>query len=139
MDNRQSQYDLPATVLRDAANVDVMKSGKLRRRRGISQAVASAGAHSAFADSNYMYWATATTLNRAGVNLSSSVLHTDVGFGLPVSYVSVNGDVFFSNENINGKVTASGYEPWGVQAPTTAPTLTPQPAGDIVHREVHAV
>jgi hypothetical protein len=132
MDNRRDSYDLTFDYLRDAVNVDVMNSGKIRRRRGIAQAVASSGAHSVFSDGSFIYWATTNQLKRADKNMSTSTLHTDVGFVYPLSYVAVNGAVYFSNEILAGVVGVSGYEPWGIQAPTAAPVLTAQTAGDIV-------
>jgi hypothetical protein len=126
MDNRRANFDLPADVLRGAINCDVLSSGKVRRRRGISQKIADTGAHSAFANEMYFIWATANALKLCTENFAARTLLTDVRLGTgPLSCFDVNGDIFFSNEQINGKVNVLGtYEPWGIVPPVSAPTCT---------------
>lgn len=139
VDNRQPDYALPPDTLRDAVNVDVLASGKIRRRKGIVQRLAEAGAHSLHSDGNYIYWATASTLKRAKPGFSTPVtLRTDTRLAAPISYVTVNGTTYFSNENVNGVLTSLGtYAPWGIEPPVappyataaTAPTHVAPPAG----------
>jgi hypothetical protein len=125
MDNRRANYDVPKGALRDGFNVDVLSSGSVRRRRGIAQAIASAGAHSLFAEDNVrMVWATPTTLKLATPNLSVSTILTDSRLASPLSYVALHGEIYFSNEAINGKINALNvYEPWGITPPAIAPAL----------------
>lgn len=124
MDNRRDNVDIPVNVLRNAVNVDILKSGKLRRRRGIAQIIADAGAHSSFGVENYMLWATATALKKCTPNFAVTTLGANAAYAHPLSYVELNKDVYFSNEYINGKVTALGaLEPWGITPPTTAPSV----------------
>lgn len=111
--------------LRDAVNVDVLTSGKLRRRAGIRQVVADTGSHSVYATDNIMMWATGNTLKvRSSANVIHTVL-TDVRLNSPLSYVTVNGRTYFSNEKINGIINYDGtYEPWGIVPPAYPPTLS---------------
>ena len=131
VDNRRSDDDIDDDSLRDAVNVDVSVSGRVRMRRGITQTLAMAGAHSLFSDGQRMLFATASSLR--GVTFPgpiASLLLTDARLRNPLSYVSVNGVTYFSNELINGKVnTAGAYEPWGVVPPTTQPVCTGSPVG----------
>lgn len=125
MDNRRANVDIPVDVLRNAVNVDILTSGKARMRRGISQAISDAGAHSLWAGKSRMLWGTATTLNTCTTNLAKIVLATDPKYAQPISFVEVNGDVYFSNGLINGKVTAEGVlEQWGIVGPSAPPTCT---------------
>lgn len=133
MDNRRSSTELPPQSLRNAVNVDILDSGKPRTRHGASQAIAEAGAHSAWAteDETRMLWGTASTLRMCTANLTPFTLLSDPRLADPLSFVEVNGDIYFSNESINGKVTlANQYEPWGITPPAAAPTLTADVTGD---------
>lgn len=132
IDNRSADSDVPRSALRDAVNVDILSSGKPRMRRGMRQVIADAGAHSVFATTDWLIWATANTLNISGPNLTKTVLLTDTRLSAPISYVLVNGRVYFSNENINGTITEDGLlEPWGITPPTTAPNMSASGAGTV--------
>ena len=125
MDNRRANHDVPLDTLRDGLNVDVLTSGKVRLRSGITQAVADTGAHSVFSDGTRLVWATPTTLKTADGNFVKSTLLTDTRLAKPLSYVALHGEIYFSNEDINGKINAAGeYEPWGIVGPTTAPVCS---------------
>jgi hypothetical protein len=126
MDNRRSDFDIPKPVLRNGVNVDILSSGRVRRRRGIAQAIADPGAHSVFSDGVRLVWATANKLKTAiPPNFTASVLLTDARLAGPLSYAVVNGEIYFSNELVNGKINAAGtYEAWGIIPPAFAPTLS---------------
>lgn len=128
MDNRASDSDVPRTSLRDAVNVDILNSGKPRMRRGMRRVIADAGAHSGTSFGNWIVWATPTTLNISGPNFTKTTLLTDARLALPISYTVVNGDLYFTNERINGIVTSGGtYATWGIAPPTIGPTLSATP------------
>ena len=124
VDNRRADFDLPDDTLRDGVNVDVLTSGQLRRRRGVSRVVPDSNAHSIFANAQRMVWATPTTLRMMDTTGGVKTLLTDTRLANTLSWVDMDGVMYFSNEQINGIVNASGaYEPWGIAVPTTAPTL----------------
>lgn len=128
VDNRRADYDVADDALRDGVNVDISVTGRVQMRRGIAQAVAMAGAHSVFSDGVRMVWATPTTLRLAGTALAPSLLLTDSKLADPLSYVALNGTIYFSNERINGKITAAGaYEAWGLVPPATQPVCVGSP------------
>jgi hypothetical protein len=134
MNNRRSDFDLQqgedGAPLRNAVNVDILASGRVRRRRGLTQRVADANAHSIFSDGVRMVWATPTALKLVGPNLVPTTLLTSVLLATPISYVPLHGEIYFSNERINGKITAANeYTPWGITPPSSAPTLAAT-AGD---------
>lgn len=127
VDNRSSDFAVQDGFLRDCINADILNSGNVRRRRGMAQRIASSGAHSIFSDGKRMVWATASRLYVTDTGLTPTLLLTDAAFGLqPLSYVSVNGDIYFSNEYTNGKILASGaaFEPWGIIPPQWGPVCT---------------
>lgn len=125
MDNRRADFDLPVDVLRDAVNVDVHSSGQVKMRRGIVQVIPDANAHSVYSDGKRLVWATPNTLKMADANMDKITLLTDSRLANPLSYTLVNGEIYFSNEQINGKINALGaYEKWGIVPPSTQPTLS---------------
>jgi hypothetical protein len=131
MDNQLSNIDIPADILRNAVNVDVLSSGKVRRRRGISRVVSDIGAHSLFSDKVRMLWATANALKSCTANFAVTTLLTDVRLANPLSFVVLNGEVYFTNEGINGKVNALGaYEAWGTSPPAVSPACISLDSGD---------
>jgi hypothetical protein len=126
VDNRRADQDIAAGGLRLGENVDILNSGLARRRRGISQNVASAGAHSLFADDTRRVWATvdAIKLDHGPGTVVRTVL-TDARLGSPLSWVSLHGELYFSNEDINGKINAADeYEQWGITPPDSLPLLS---------------
>lgn len=139
IDTLQPDHVLPVGTLRDAVNVDILASGKVRRRKGIVQRLADPNAHSLHSDGEYIYWANATQLRRAKPGFTNPVtLLTNSGLNSPISYVRVNDRTYFTNENLTGIITPLGtYEPWGIAPPVappyataaTAPTHVAPPAG----------
>ena len=133
MDNRSADHDLlrkqEEAVLRDAVNIDVLSSGKLRLRDGIKQVVADADAHSVFSDGSRLVWATGDTLKVADANFDKATALTDSRLSAPLSWLQLNGELYFSNEQINGKLIDYAYEPWGVVPPLTPPVCTPGSSG----------
>lgn len=126
MDTRREEFDLERDALRNVVNADILTSGRIRMRFGPQQRIASAGAHSVATDGTKLYWATANLLRTASpTNLVASTLLTDARLAKPLSWLTLNGLTYFSNEDLNGLVNASGaYEAWGVVPPAVAPAVT---------------
>lgn len=124
VNNIAGDESVPDSALRDAVNVDILNNGKPRLRAGMTQVVADPGAHSFFASPNFVVWATATTLN-VSRNLTKTVVLTNSKLAKPISYVVVNGYIYWSNEDINGRINPSGaYEPWGIATPAQTLVLS---------------
>lgn len=125
VDNRRQNEDMAAGALRMGVNVDILNSGLARRRRGISQVVDLPGSHSVFTDGVRMVCATATTLELFTASLARTTVLTDARLRKPVSFLALHGEIYFSNEDINGKIDQNGrYQPWGIQPPAVAPTVS---------------
>lgn len=130
VDNRRSDHDIPDDTLRDGVNIDVLSSGKVRLRNGLTQRVADSNAHSGFSDGTKVVWATPTALKVADANFDSATVLTSALLAKPLSYVALHGEIYFSNEDINGKILADGtYEAWGITPPAAPPTCTPVAVG----------
>lgn len=132
LDNIHGNVDVPKGALRGAVNVDILSSGRPRMRSGMAQAIADAGAHSVFAadDNTRMVYATGSTLKMVSPNLVATTILSNALLAKPLSFAELHGEIYFSNEDINGKVNAlNTYEPWGVVPPSLPPTLTTT-AGD---------
>lgn len=120
VDNRTSETRLAATLQRNLVNLDIAE-GRLQLRHGYTLAHALPGAHSLWSDGRLALCAAAGTLYRwdgigAPVALRSGVNN-------PVSYASLNGDAYFSDGMVSGKVDASGViSGWGIDTPPM-PTL----------------
>lgn len=124
IDNRRSNFDVATGALRDGVNVDILPSGRVRMRPGIVQLIADPDAHSVFSDGERIVWATKSALKVATSSLVPTTLLTDVRLASPLSWAPLHGELYFSNEAINGLVNVnSAYEPWGVAPPATAPLL----------------
>ena len=131
MNNRHDNVDLRVNELRNAVNVDILKSGKVRMRRGIAQIIADAGAHSIFGAEKFMLWATTTALKKCTPNFAVSTLASSSAYASPLSFVEMfDKSVYFVNEFLNGHVTSLGaLEPWGIVPPTVAPVATSLDSG----------
>jgi len=123
MDNRLSNTEMPASRLRNIVNGVMTAQNRIRRRRGISQVIADANAHSVYSDGSRLFWATPTALKVATPPFFAPVtVLTNVRLVAPLSFVFVNGVVYFSNEQINGTIDVNGvYAPWGIIPPSVAP------------------
>lgn len=126
VDNRRSNFDLPEGALRDGVNVDILAAkGRVRSRRGIVQTLADPGAHSGYSSGPHAIWATPSALKVATTpgGAATTVLEHPL-LAKPISYCTVNGVTYWTNEDLNGTVTAAGlYEPWGITGPTEAPDV----------------
>lgn len=129
LNNRQADYDLASDELRDGVNIDILLSGKIRRRRGLSQAFADPGAHSLYADGTHFYWATATALKKGTRDFAVQTLDTGTKYASPISFASLNGTTYFSNESTNGAIVSGVRVPWGIAPPAAAPAVTGAPSG----------
>ena len=126
MNNTLADVELPKNTLRDAVNVDIRPNGNVASRAGIVPAILSAGAHSIYSAAGKMVWATATQLYASYDGVNKVLLEgSNANYAANISYVEVNGEVYFVSPLLTGKININGTkEGWGTQAPTVAPTLS---------------
>lgn len=130
MNNIQPAYALPEGALRDAANVDITDSGKLKRRKGFARTYTGVGVHSFWSEGGYNLFAEGNSLKQLNANMSSaSTLVSTLTQSVPVSYVLLNDEVYWSNGIVTGKLTRAGANMlWGIPVPAK-PVGTPITSG----------
>lgn len=139
MDNIHADHEIPADTLRRAINFDVFDSGKLRRRRGFSQALAASGAHSLWSDgADNAYFMAGGTLKRLSRDMSASSLGAVPSGVNPLAWSKVNADAYFTCPTARGKVTGGVLTDWGIDLPSSPPLMI-QTAGALDVGTYHAV
>lgn len=128
MDNRTPETRLAASLQRLLVNLDVAE-GKLQQRPGYVLAQELPGAHSLWSDGRRGFCAAQGTLYSWNGIEAPVALRTGV-FGA-VSYAAVNGEAYWSDGTVTGKIRADGtLAAWGLPTPAT-PTVTATAAGGL--------
>lgn len=123
MDNIHQDIELPHDVLRRAVNADVMDSGRLRRRKGSSQSLAIAGAHSLGGDGSRAYFIAANQMREFSPNGTSTVIGAFAAADNRAAYAPVNNDMYVTCKTASGRIRNGVLTPWGVEVPTAPPVL----------------
>lgn len=124
VDNVHQDYEIPGDSLRRAVNVDVLDSGKVRRRKGFEQTLAVSTPHSLWSDGAAAYYVAANTLRRFYENGTSTALGTVAAGANRVAYVKVDADTYFTCASARGVVRNGALLPWGVEVPNVPPTIS---------------
>lgn len=137
INNRAEAFDLPQAddnstlVCRDALNMDLSDTGRMRRRRGFTRLLAGNSIHSVFGGSTVFLYVSGNDLWINVPDGDQAVLRAGVG-PQHMSYVELNGEVYYSNGSVTGKVSAVGADRrWGVPTPANTPTLAAVPGGGL--------
>lgn len=127
--NTVGRERLAPDELEIALNVDLDDVGQLRRRRGYMQ-VASGSFHSLFRSSNgTVYGAKNKSLGIINPNYTFTSLNYSSG-DAPIAYVEVGDTIYFSSEDVSGKInhTTNTVSAWGAVASDTtwlSPVVNP--------------
>ncbi|MGH7176130.1 MAG: hypothetical protein ACREJC_02010 [Tepidisphaeraceae bacterium] len=128
MNNRLAEFELKGEkleFLREAFNVDVSDTGRVRSRRGFTRIRTNISGHSVFAAKGRFLFCDSGDL-RLGVPPGDSVILSGLPTQMPMAYVEVNDEIRLSNGFITKRLTAGGaLTPWGVATPSGAPTASP--------------
>lgn len=132
VDNISLDQSVPADALRSVVNADILDDGAVRLRPGSTLRVAG-NAHSAWGYADRLYAVvdgvlTAYTKDLAGV-LTGTALRTGMSPDLPVSYLGIANDVYYTNNAVSGKIASGVHRPWGVERPTGQPVLAALTSG----------
>lgn len=139
INNLLPDYALPKEALRDGSNIDIFDNGKIKRRAGSAKKVNLVGAHSFWSDPknprpDIAYYVAGTTLYSlkmvSGI-LTSTAIVTGLAAGRKVAYLFLNGDVFWSNSVISGRIHNGVNGPWGLETPASKPILTASTVGGL--------
>jgi hypothetical protein len=128
--------EIPPDTLRRSVNYDITDTGKLQRRRGSTKVYnGQIQRDSLYSDSSRTLFVEQGHLKElyrdiAG-NYSAPLVRLDVG-SRPMSYVNVNGSIYYSNNIVTGIVGPDGEDwKWGVTSPRTQPNLTAGGSGEL--------
>jgi len=124
MNNALADFELPIDTLRDILNADVLDSGMLRRRKGLTRVRTGVDIHSLFyhRPGKFMVWVDGGDLVRASspTEVTPPVLASGFGSAGPVYYYSVDDLLYYSDGFRKGKINAAGQHlPWGLEVPYT--------------------
>jgi hypothetical protein len=134
MTNLGSPEGLPEGSCRNGVNVDFLDNGQPRRRAGNSLVYPGADCDSAWSNQRINLFREGTALKQlkrssAGV-YTATTLRSGLAAATPITFLDVNGDVYYTNSAITGKLTAEDggrvYTdgPWGVERPARQPVAT---------------
>lgn len=139
IDNVSSDFELPQGALRDAANVDLILSGSVRRRKGRIKRYNGAS-HDLWSDGTTFYGVDGQALSYFTRQPDGTLVPTAIRSGFPKSrpiaflhYKSpVDRDrVYYSNGIFNGMLVGRTHYPWGVERPAGQPVLAAATLGGL--------
>lgn len=135
VDNIHAPYELPRDALRVGENIDILDSGKIRRRNGSTASVSAVGVHSLWSNEKVSdaYYVAGSTMYSLSDSLASAAVVTGLTPGARVAYVEVNGEILWSNGVVTGRLANGVNYPLGVETPAgvaqLAATTGALPAG----------
>ena len=112
--------------LKEATNIDIDKSGGIKKRLGYSL-VESGDYHSLWSDGSDCLAVKDETLVRINSDLSTDTILTGVTSSL--SFDKIGGKVYFTGTSVNGCIEGNSAIPWGIAEPNPKPTLVPTSGG----------
>jgi hypothetical protein len=120
--------------LRTVTNADIDNAGRIRRRKGTDLS-ASGDVHSLWSDNNLCFFRQTTYLKQMFSDYTTRTIRNDIPDNdLPMSFLSLNGLVYYSDSQVTGIVVDSGRasRSWGIVPPPVPPisaTVGNLPAG----------
>lgn len=113
-------------MLRSAVNVEIDDTGRVSRREGYSVVYDPAEPlHSGFECPAGVLFAEGRALKLLNPDTGVvTLLRADLALGQPVAYVEVNGETYYSNGVVTGKVVNGAARQWGVELPSGLPSLS---------------
>lgn len=127
MDNVLPDYDLPVNdddlqlSLRSLVNADILPSGRVKRRSGITQRIAGA-ITSLFPNGNTALAVIDGKLSQILADFTTTELAT-LAVARRMSYANVAGAVYYANGVDKGRVVSGEAKHWGVEYPNAAPGM----------------
>lgn len=116
MNNRRQDHALPQGACRNAVNVDFDESGHVRRRTGFSRVYSGLNTGFGWSYPGGVLFVEGNSLKKLNDDNTSSILASNIT-GTHVAYEYVNGEIFFSDGVITGKIVNGTVVPWGYDAP----------------------
>jgi archaellum component FlaF (FlaF/FlaG flagellin family) len=110
INNVADANNLTVDELSEAENVDIDNEGKVKRRNGYTKKLtASDKIHSMWSNDRICLFIDGTTLKRLNSDYTASTIRDGVS-SLPMSFVDVNENVYYSNATVNGYIGSDGND-----------------------------
>lgn len=126
VDQVSAETELPTGAARRIVNLDVHKGGltrggtayggRMSQRSQVKLALAGVRTHSLWACAYATLYVAAGDLMIVGADMTASALRAGVGEA-EMSFVEVNGTIYYSNGSVTGSVTAGVDGAWGLPVP----------------------
>lgn len=124
VDNVHQDYELSADSLRRAVNVDVLDSGKLRRRAGHTQVTALTGAHSMWGDGKRSYFAYNNGIYEFFESGTTALLGAFACGTNPVSFSPSGDEIVLTCKTARAAIRNGVLAAWGLNTPATPATVS---------------
>lgn len=136
LNNLDRYYDLPQDemggFLRDATNVDISRTGNLKRRSGYIRLNTLSDAHSGYSDGKYLYHVDLRGLVRTDpTTLAGTTIDPNINTSQRMDYVSTNYGIYYSNGVDIGKIVDGAAYPAWTNNPSAQPTLSAGGGGQL--------
>lgn len=124
--------------MQQADNVDIDDEFKVRRRKGLTSAVAGTSLHSLWSNKDntrafYIDNGVLKELTYNGGAYSSNTVKSGLSTSAKMYFTEVNEEIYFSNGAVHGKIDIDGNEKdWAVELPASTPTLTYSSSGSLI-------
>lgn len=122
LNNVLSPERTPADYLKEATDVDIDKTGGIRKRKGYSLQVAGSF-HSLWADGGDCFAVKDGDLVRIRSDYSTSTLVSNVGDG-KICFEKYDGAVYYTSAGYKGIIEGDDVVPFGIDSPNPRPTLS---------------
>jgi hypothetical protein len=107
---------LSAADLLGAVNMDLDATGKLTRRLGVTRRVAGTP-DSLWSDGSRGYYLDAGALKMFSPPTTTTTLRSGLSTVLRMQYTVMNGTVFYSNNQVTGRIVDGASKAWGIEVP----------------------
>lgn len=125
INNVSPEERLSREELREATNVDIDDTERLRLRKGATSQYSGTDCHSLWGNGREAFFVEGDTLKSfdviSGVTTS---LKTGLQREREMAYVDIVGDVYFSNGKTTGMIRDGAVRSWGVELPSRIPDMT---------------
>jgi hypothetical protein len=130
INNVADATNLDVQELTEAPNIDIDNEGRARRRNGHTRKYNPSGkTHSMWSNDRICLFVEGTDLKRLYADYSTTVIRSNIS-NLPMEFVDVNENVYYSNASVNGWVDTFGSDN-RYDTPTVNYKAKPQPAQHI--------
>lgn len=132
INNVNAAERLKPSQLREAENVDIDKTYRIRRRKGYTQVYTGSNCHSGWSDGETSLFVEGDALKKLNSNFTATTLNTGLAADRPVTFLKVDDDIYYSNGIVTGKLPNSGsVELWGIDTPQTIPEAAAASIGSL--------